>query len=155
MLANDTDPDGDALHVQSASVDPALGTVVVNPDGSVTFTPAPNVSGPVEIDYVVADPSGATSPSTATVTVVEVPPPVNHPPVISSDSGSITENDPPIGGLLTATTPTTRRSPSCRARAAAPGASTLDAAGHWSYALAPASEALAQGQVVVEHFTSG
>ena len=91
-----------ALHVQSASVDPALGTVVVNPDGSVTFTPAPNVSGPVEIDYVVADPSGATSPSTATVTVVEVPPPVNHPPVISSDSGSITEDDPPIGGLLTA-----------------------------------------------------
>ena len=155
VLANDTDPDGDALHVQSASVDPALGTVVVNGDGSITFTPVPNVSGPVAIDYVVADPTGATSQSTATVTV-EMPPPVDHPPVISSDSASITENDPPIGGLLTASDADNA------ALAFVPGASngawgvlTLDAAGHWSYALAPASEALAQGQVVVEHFTVG
>ena len=110
----------------------------------------------MEIDYVVADPSGATSQSTATVTVVEVPPPVNHAAGDLERQRTDHQNDPPIGGLLTASDADNA------ALAFVPGASngawgvlTLDAAGHWSYALAPASEALTQGQVVVEHFSVG
>jgi hypothetical protein len=48
VLGNDTDPDGDTLSVTGATVDPAKGSVVVNADGTLTFTPAPNVNGPVE-----------------------------------------------------------------------------------------------------------
>ncbi|MDH5293369.1 MAG: cadherin-like domain-containing protein, partial [Acidimicrobiia bacterium] len=44
VVANDTDPNGDALSVQSI-VQPASGTVVDNGDGTVTYTPAANWSG--------------------------------------------------------------------------------------------------------------
>ena len=65
MLANDGDVDGDALSVVSAALaNPALGTVGVNPDGTLSFTPALNVSGAVVIDYTVTDPAGATSAAT-------------------------------------------------------------------------------------------
>jgi VCBS repeat-containing protein len=265
VLGNDSDPDGDALHVQAATVDPALGTVVVNVDGSLSYTPAAGVSGPVVISYTVADPSGASSSSTATVTVLEPPPAANHAPLadsthitatedgaavslglaaptdadgdalaivvsvlpvtgqvqladgtpvfcgqtldaaqlaglkylppadyvagepvgsfvysvsdghavtsgstsiavtpvddapqISSDSGSIVEDQPPISGVLTATdadNPALAFVPAMSGGAW--GSLTLDAAGHWTYALAPAAQALAEGQVVVELFTVG
>jgi hypothetical protein len=39
VLQNDHDPDGDPLHLLSAS-QPVSGGVALNPDGSVTFTPA-------------------------------------------------------------------------------------------------------------------
>ncbi|MBL0282785.1 MAG: cadherin-like domain-containing protein [Zoogloea sp.] len=48
VLGNDTDPDGDTLSVTGATVDPLKGTVVVNANGTLTFTPAPDVNGPVE-----------------------------------------------------------------------------------------------------------
>ncbi|MES2990956.1 MAG: Ig-like domain-containing protein, partial [Pseudomonadota bacterium] len=69
VLPNDTDPDGNPLTVTSAvPVNPAQGTVTVNPDGTLSFTPATNVTGPVVITYTVTDGQGGTS--TATVTVV-------------------------------------------------------------------------------------
>ena len=76
VLANDGDVDGDPLSVTGATLaDPTLGSVGVNADGTLAFTPAANVSGDVVIHYSVADPSGATSTATLTVHVGPNTPP--------------------------------------------------------------------------------
>lgn len=50
------------------------GTYVVNPDGTITFTPAGEVVGPQPaVTYSVADSNGGTATSTLTVTVGEAP----------------------------------------------------------------------------------
>ena len=64
VLANDTDPDGDALTVASVS-QPASGTVVNNGD-FVTYTPAAGFQGEESFTYTVSDGSDS---ATATVTV--------------------------------------------------------------------------------------
>lgn len=71
VLGNDTDVDGDTLTVVSASSPD--GTVVVNPDGTITFTPADGFEGEASITYTVRDPAGLTDTATVTVTVAEDP----------------------------------------------------------------------------------
>lgn len=75
VLANDSDVDGDALTVTSASVDPAFGTVTVNPNGTLAFNPANNVSGPVTIQYTISDGQGGTASATVTVNIGPNTPP--------------------------------------------------------------------------------
>ena len=75
VLANDSDVDGDALTVTSASVDPALGTVTVNPNGTLTFNPANNVSGAVVIQYAISDGQGGSANATVTVNIGPNTPP--------------------------------------------------------------------------------
>ena len=71
ILANDTDPDGDALDVASVEITqaPHKGTAVVNVDGTVTYTPDGGVAGTMDtFNYTVDDEHGATS-NIATVSV--------------------------------------------------------------------------------------
>ncbi|WP_395347357.1 Ig-like domain-containing protein [Variovorax sp. UC122_21] len=76
VLANDTDVDGDALTVTSATLaNPAQGTVTVNPNGTLNFTPASNVTGTVVINYTVSDGNGGTASATLTVNVGSNTPP--------------------------------------------------------------------------------
>ena len=79
VLGNDTDPNGDPLTVTGATT--PNGTVVVNPDGTLTFTPDADFNGDVEITYTVEDPDGNEATGTATVTVA----PVNDAPVAADD----------------------------------------------------------------------
>ena len=82
VLINDTDVDGDSLSVTTASVQggAAIGTVVINPDKTITFTPATNSSGPAVINYTINDGHGGTASSTLSVTVNPVnDAPVNNP----------------------------------------------------------------------------
>lgn len=67
VLANDTDIDGDKLTVTGASS--PNGTVTVNADGTITFTPATGFSGAATITYTVSDGQGGTDTATVTVTV--------------------------------------------------------------------------------------
>ena len=70
VLANDSDVDGDSLTVTSATLNnPAQGTVTVNADGTLNFTPASNVTGAVVIGYTVSDGRGGTATATLTVNV--------------------------------------------------------------------------------------
>ena len=57
---------GDTLTFTKAS-DPAHGTVVVNTDGTYTYTPAANYFGPDSFTYTVSDGKGGT----VTKTVVD------------------------------------------------------------------------------------
>lgn len=72
VLANDSDPDGDALAIQSFT-QPANGSVNDNGDGTLTYTPAPGFSGTDRFDYVVHDDRGGAAAATVSVTVY--PPP--------------------------------------------------------------------------------
>ena len=71
VLANDTDPNGDPLTVTTATA--PNGTVVINPDGTLSYTPNPNFNGPDVITYTITDPAGNTDTATVAVTVTPVP----------------------------------------------------------------------------------
>jgi len=75
----DFDPDGDALAVTGVS-GVVNGSAFVNPDGTVTFTPAPNFFGTTSFTYNIIDGNGGTASALVTVTVT----PVNDPPQITS-----------------------------------------------------------------------
>ena len=68
-LDNDTDPDGDALQVIEVSQG-ANGSVGINDDGTVTYTPADGFEGTDSFTYVVGDGNGGTDTATVTVDVV-------------------------------------------------------------------------------------
>ena len=56
VLTNDIDPEGNPLVVTAETVaDPNAGSVVFNTDGTYTFTPTPNYTGPGEFAYTVCD----------------------------------------------------------------------------------------------------
>ncbi len=68
MLANDSDPDGDPLTV-TATTRPAHGSVVINADRTVTYTPSARFQGTDTFRYTASDGRGATTTATVTVTV--------------------------------------------------------------------------------------
>ena len=68
LLANDTDPDHDSLNVSYVSA-PAHGTVIINPDGTVTYTPNAGYIGPDAFTYTASDGQGGTSAATVAVAV--------------------------------------------------------------------------------------
>ena len=76
LLAGVTDVDGPSLSITAVSVAGGGGTIVDNHNGTFTYTPAANYSGPVSFNYTASDGS-LTSSSTASLTLV----PVNDAPV--------------------------------------------------------------------------
>ncbi|WP_193745936.1 cadherin-like domain-containing protein, partial [Dickeya sp. MK7] len=85
---NDSDVDGDALTVTAASA--GHGTVVINADGTLTYTPNTNYSGTDTVTYTVSDGAGGTALGTLTVTIA----PVNSAPSANPDSASTLEDTP-------------------------------------------------------------
>lgn len=80
LLANDSDPDGDTPFIQSVQ-DAVNGTVALDGEGNVVFTPAPDFSGPASFTYTVSDGNGGFATATVAVNVVAVadPPEVSMP----------------------------------------------------------------------------
>ena len=68
VLANDTDPDGDGLRVESVSA-AAHGRTRVASGGGVTYTPAAQYHGVDRFTYVVSDADGLTATAAVKVTV--------------------------------------------------------------------------------------
>ena len=68
VLANDSDPDGDPLAVYSFTYEGA-GTVVLNEDGTFTYTPAVGFVGEDCFTYSVSDGEIGTEPILATVII--------------------------------------------------------------------------------------
>ena len=58
MLANDTDLDGDTADGEPVTA-PAHGTAAVNPDGTITYTPAANYNGADSFSYTIGDGTAA------------------------------------------------------------------------------------------------
>ncbi|MEQ1599232.1 MAG: retention module-containing protein, partial [Methylotenera sp.] len=90
VKGNDTDVDNinAQLTVSAPTLaNPALGTVTLNPDSTINFTPATGITGPVIITYTVTDPGGLSSTGTLTVNVG-----ANNPPD-SADITKVTNED--------------------------------------------------------------
>jgi large repetitive protein len=98
VLANDTDVDGDPLTAVLAA-GPAHGTLTLNADGSVSYTPAANYSGPDSFTYHASDGSAASGLATVAITVT----PVNDAPAAAADAYATAEDTPltvPAPGVL-------------------------------------------------------
>ncbi|MDW8425436.1 MAG: Ig-like domain-containing protein [Meiothermus sp.] len=101
-LGNDTPSDGATFDPSTLDLDPLTpgvqdsltvpgkGTFQRNPDGSVTFTPAPGFTGTVTIPYTVRDSGGGTT-NTANLSVTVQAPAV---PTARDDSASTPFNTP-------------------------------------------------------------
>ncbi|MFQ3617508.1 MAG: cadherin-like domain-containing protein, partial [Cyanobacteriota bacterium] len=82
LLSNATDVDGDTLSItqftigtttytagQTATI-PGVGTLIINTNGTFTFTPTAGYTGPVPpVTYTVSDGNGGTDTSTLSITV--------------------------------------------------------------------------------------
>ncbi|MCS0363295.1 tandem-95 repeat protein, partial [Vibrio diabolicus] len=90
VLGNDTFEGNDKVVSLDTNKGPANGTVSVNPDGSVTYTPNDNYHGADSFTYIVT--SGGVSEST-TVNVDVTP--VNDAPVATNDN-AVTDEDTPV-----------------------------------------------------------
>jgi hypothetical protein len=97
VLANDADPDGASLTVTDVTQG-ANGSVVINPDNTVTYSPAPNFNGVDSFTYTISDGDGGSDTATVTVTIN----PVNDAPV-AVDVSAATDEDVSVQINLAAT----------------------------------------------------
>jgi cold shock CspA family protein len=72
VLANDTDPDGDPLHLRVVAA-PSHGELTLAGDGSLTYLPAGGFVGADQFTYQISDPSGERSTATVFITVMAPP----------------------------------------------------------------------------------
>ncbi|MBI2477762.1 MAG: tandem-95 repeat protein, partial [Planctomycetia bacterium] len=95
VLANDSDKDSVINPATLAIVSaPSGGSVAVNGNGTITFTPNVGFQGPTTFRYSVSDTQGATSqPATVTVTV-------NEPPLANADAATTKQGIPVLISVL-------------------------------------------------------
>ncbi|WP_184075355.1 Ig-like domain-containing protein, partial [Sphingomonas prati] len=123
VLGNDTDADGDLLTVTLASA--TRGTVVINTDGTLTYTPNADFNGTDTISYTISDGQGGFSTASVTVTVV----PVNDAPVATNDVAATDEDQPVVIVVLANSSDVDGDPLSVTAAAAANGRVTINADG--------------------------
>ncbi|MGB5638552.1 MAG: retention module-containing protein, partial [Sedimenticolaceae bacterium] len=68
VLSNDSDLDGDSISVSSVT-QPANGSVVIEADGTVTYTPNTNYNGGDSFTYTITDGNGGSATATVTITI--------------------------------------------------------------------------------------
>ena len=95
--SNDT-PSGDGGNVWSVVTGPAHGSLVINPDGTFTYTPAANYNGPDSFTYKICDVDGSCTVATlVSLTII----PVNNAPVAVNDIDTTPEDVVKNGDVLT------------------------------------------------------
>ncbi|MFT4415386.1 Ig-like domain-containing protein [Fredinandcohnia humi] len=97
-----TDADGDALTFTKGT-DPGNGTVVVNGDGSWTYTPNNGYTGTDSFTVTVSDGKGGTATATITIQVNEQPTPNQEPTIGEQDLQKVTLSNTPVNGKIVAT----------------------------------------------------
>ena len=97
---NDTDLDGDTLVISAVS-NPSNGSVVLNPDGTVTFTPNAGFHGTATFEYTISDGNGGTDTATVTVNVGSI----NDAPDAVDDAASTRKDTAIVLGVADLVTP--------------------------------------------------
>jgi hypothetical protein len=104
ILDNDVDPDGDDLVINTTPITPPTnGTVSINPNGDIVYTPNPNFTGTDTFVYEVCDMGTPVLCDQTTVTITVVPDytgPVNDPPFAGDDAVITSVNTPVTGNHL-------------------------------------------------------
>ncbi|MBQ0958590.1 tandem-95 repeat protein [Ideonella sp. 4Y11] len=108
-IANSSDPEGDPLHITSVDGHPVtvgvpitlsdslghpIATVTLGADGRLTVDPVPGFTGPLDFDYLVADPQGASDTGHAHITVGPNTPPDARDDVVSMNEDTTVTFDP-------------------------------------------------------------
>ena len=95
VLANDSDEDGDVLHISGIDTTSTLGLVIDNGDGTFNYNPNGafdylNVgeSATDSFVYTVSDGNGGNDTATVTLTINGV----NHTPIANDDNGTVNED---------------------------------------------------------------
>ncbi|MEO8460173.1 MAG: Ig-like domain-containing protein, partial [Dokdonella sp.] len=98
VLANDSDPDGDALSITQVS-SPAHGSAVIA-GNQISYTPTPGFFGSDAFTYTIGDGHAGSASASVAITVTDIP---NRPPVIASGGITVgaTFNTPTTIDLLT------------------------------------------------------
>lgn len=98
----DTDDDNDTLTISATPVtDVANGTLVLNTNGTFTYTPDANFNGTDSFVYTLEDGNGGTDTATVTLTINAV----NDAPVAAADAFNGDENTDITGNVLPTTGP--------------------------------------------------
>ena len=88
LLANDTDPENQFIAVNvGAATEPTHGTLVLNANGSFTYTPFSGYSGPDSFTYRVTDGTSQSANATVSLTVG-----ANQLPLANAESYTTTED---------------------------------------------------------------
>ena len=90
VLANDTDANGDVLTVQSIGLSPTHGTILLNANTTITYTPNTGFSGSDSFTYTATD--GLLTSNTATVTITVANVASNTAPVAVNDTATTNED---------------------------------------------------------------
>jgi len=88
VLANDSDPDGDALSITAVG-NPSHGTVTIS-NNRLLFTPTPGFSGNDSFTYTISDGKGGSASASVSITVTAVA--ANRPPVAVNDAFTVDQN---------------------------------------------------------------
>ncbi len=87
VLANDSDPEGNAITVEAATA-ATNGTVNLNKDGTIQYTPAPDFFGSDQFTYTVRDSAGITASAVVSVTVNPTADPPQIDPIAASSAAA-------------------------------------------------------------------
>lgn len=128
VLANDSDPENDAL-TASLVAGPANGSLVLNPDGSFSYTPSANWNGSDSFTYRAND--GALDSTVATVTLTVSP--VNDAPTAANTTINVTEDAAYAGTLPAASDVEGDTVNYALGSAAADGTAVVNSNGSFSY----------------------
>lgn len=95
VLANDSDPNGQPLTITNLNP-PARGQVVLNDDGTITYTPNPGFTATDTFTYTVSDPDGNASTGTVSVNVAQAEPEPQDITLVeaATDNGLFVTNGP-------------------------------------------------------------
>ena len=107
LTANDSDLDGDSIHVVSLS-NPAHGAAILQPDGTVKYQPLPNYNGPDSFSYRACDngvTNGTPDPRCSSGAVTVVVTPVNDAPSANLDAVSLAEGSTQLFDAVANDTP--------------------------------------------------
>lgn len=113
VLANDMDPDMNALQVQTGTIATTLGgSLVIAADGSFTYTPSPTtgLTEAIETDsasYTLIDGVGGTAAGAINIDVQTSSAPMNEAPIGNIDRVSTPKNTPLVIDILANDTDTT------------------------------------------------
>ncbi|WP_147678517.1 Ig-like domain-containing protein, partial [Algibacter pacificus] len=102
LIVNDFDPEGDNIIINTTPVEvPTNGTVVINPDGTFTYTPNPGFVGEDTFTYEVCDDGTPQACDQATVTVTVDPlDPTDNDTYANDDAYNVNLNHPINGNVL-------------------------------------------------------
>ena len=102
LLANDFDPDGDNIIINTTPVfNPTNGTVVINSDGTYVYTPNNGFTGTDVFTYTICDDGTPSLCDVADVTiVVTTDNPGNQPPIAQNDEFTTNQGVPVVNSVI-------------------------------------------------------